>query len=127
MKFKLDENLPCELAEDLMRLGHEADTVFSEGLAGADDSTVIEAAQSSGRILMTLDKGIASLLQYPIHKHSGTVLFRPDESGRKEVLLFVRSRLDTLLTVRLSGRLTVVGPTRIRVRELNPPSSSPDS
>jgi hypothetical protein len=33
MKFKLDENLPYELAEDLTRLGHEADTVFSEGLA----------------------------------------------------------------------------------------------
>ncbi len=29
MKFKLDENLPYELAEDLTRLGHEADTVFS--------------------------------------------------------------------------------------------------
>jgi hypothetical protein len=100
--------------------GLEADTVFSEGLAGADDATVIGAAQSSGRILMTLDKGIASLLQAPIHKHCGMVLFRPDKSGRKEVLLFVRSRLDSLLAVQLSGRLTVVGPTRIRVRELMP-------
>jgi predicted nuclease of predicted toxin-antitoxin system len=90
MKFKLDENLPQELAEDLVRLGHDADTVVSEGLVGADDTTVIRAAQASGRILMTLDKGIASLLQYPVHEHAGVVLFRPDMSGRRSVLSFVR-------------------------------------
>jgi predicted nuclease of predicted toxin-antitoxin system len=116
VKFKLDENLPLELADDLARLGHDADTVYSERLAGADDATVVKAAQASGRILMTLDKGIASLLQYPIHENSGTVLFRPDESGRRSVLSFVRSRLAYLLELEIIGRLTVVGATRIRVR-----------
>ncbi|HUA84508.1 MAG TPA: DUF5615 family PIN-like protein [Bryobacteraceae bacterium] len=33
MKFKIDENLPSELAGDLAQLGHEADTVAGEGLA----------------------------------------------------------------------------------------------
>jgi predicted nuclease of predicted toxin-antitoxin system len=116
MKFKLDENLPLELADDLARLGHDADTVYSERLAGADDATVVQAALATGRILMTLDKGIASLLQYPIHEQGGTVLFRPDESGRQSVLSFVRSRLAYLLELEITGRLTVVGPTRIRVR-----------
>jgi len=116
MKFKLDENLPLELADDLTSLGHEADTVHSEGLAGADDATVVGAAQASGRILMTLDKGIASLLRYPTHEHGGTVLLRPDESGRRSVLSFARSRLAYLMELELEGRLTVVGPTRIRIR-----------
>jgi hypothetical protein len=88
MKFKLDENLPRELADDLLRPGHDADTVDSEGLAGAEDATVVEAARGSGRILMTLDKGIASLLQYPVNEHGGVMLFRPDESGRRSVLSF---------------------------------------
>jgi len=44
MKFKLEENLPGERAEDLARLGHEAHTVFSEGLVAARDVTVVEAA-----------------------------------------------------------------------------------
>jgi predicted nuclease of predicted toxin-antitoxin system len=101
MKFKLDENLPCELAEDLARLGHDTDTVQSEGLIGAEDATVVQAARSSGRILMTLDKGIASLLQYPVNKHGGVVLFRPDESGRRSVLSFIRSRLESLLELDL--------------------------
>jgi len=112
----MDENLPRELADDLVRLGHEADTVYSEGLAGAEDATVVRAARASGRILMTLDKGIASLLQYPVNEHGGVVLFRPDESGRRSVLSFVRSRLGSLMEIELAGRLTVVGPTRIRIR-----------
>lgn len=116
MKFKLDENLPQEFADDLVRLGHEADTVQAEGLVGADDTAVVQAARASGRILMTLDKGLASLLQYPVHEHSGIVLFLPDSLGRRSVLSFVRARLSILLDMELSGRLTVVGPSRIRVR-----------
>ncbi len=116
MKFKLDENLPLELADDLVRLGHEADTVYAEGLAGEEDSVIVDAARASDRVLITLDKGIASLLQYPVHEHGGVVLFRPDESGRRSVLSFVRSRLGNLMELELVGRLTVVGPTRIRIR-----------
>jgi predicted nuclease of predicted toxin-antitoxin system len=116
MKFKLDENLPRELADDLALLGHEADTVYSEGLVGAEDDAVVQAARASGRVLMTLDKGIASLLQYPMDEHYGVVLFRPDESGRRSVLSFVRSRLENLMELELVGRLTVVGSTRIRIR-----------
>jgi predicted nuclease of predicted toxin-antitoxin system len=114
MKFKLDENLPLELADDLTRLGHDADTVVSEGLAGSDDATVVRAARSSERILMTLDKGIASLLQYP--QPGGIVLFRPDSSGRQHVLLFIRSRLESLLQIDIADRLIVVGADRIRIR-----------
>jgi predicted nuclease of predicted toxin-antitoxin system len=116
MKFKLDENLPRELADDLVRLGHESDSVHSEGLVGAEDATVVQAARASGRILMTLDKGIASFLRFPADEHGGIVLFRPDASGRRAVLSFVRSRLENLLEVDLAGRLTVVGSTRIRIR-----------
>jgi len=116
MKFKLDENLPQELADDLLRLGHDADTVHSEGISGAEDSEVVKAASSAARILMTLDKGVASLPQYPIDEHAGVVLFRPGSFGRGEVLSFVRLRLEILLQMELAGHLTVVGPSRIRVR-----------
>ena len=105
MRFKLDENLPIELADDLGRLGHDVDTVVGEGLAGSEDAAVVKAARGSDGILLTLDKGIANLLQYPLHEHSGVVLFRPDPSGRLAVLSFVRSRLSTLLEMELAGRL----------------------
>ncbi len=60
MRFKLDENLPVELAADPRLAGHESDTVADEGLEGADDVTVVAAAFREGRILLTLDKGFAA-------------------------------------------------------------------
>lgn len=116
MRFKLDENLPVELVEDLCGLGHDADTVAAEGLRGAPDPTVVEAALATGRILFTLDKGIANLRRYPVQQHAGVVLFRPDTSGRRAVIAFVRERLHKVIEMDLSGRLTVVGPSRIRFR-----------
>ena len=116
MKFKIDENLPGELVADLRELGHDADTVFDERLGGAKDPILMKAAFGEERILLTLDKGIANLQQYPVERHAGVVLFRPARSGRRVVLAFIRERLRNLLELDLRGRLTVVGPTRIRVR-----------
>ncbi|MGA2770846.1 MAG: DUF5615 family PIN-like protein [Bryobacteraceae bacterium] len=116
MKFKLDENLPVELVTDLRGLGHETDTVTEEGLRGAADPAVVDAALAADRILFTLDKGIANLQRYPIHRHAGVVLFRPDTSGRGGVMVFVRNRPHKVLEMDLTGRLTVVGASRIRFR-----------
>lgn len=101
MKFKLDENLPAELVSDLHHLGHEADTVLDEKLGGAPDPTVLQAASDAGRVLLTLDKGIANLQRYPISKHAGVVLFRPDSLGRRAVLAFVLERLQRTLELNL--------------------------
>jgi predicted nuclease of predicted toxin-antitoxin system len=116
VKFKVDENLPTELVTDLRNLGHDADTVIDEKLRGAPDVIVVEAANACGRVLLTLDKGIANLLHYPIGAHAGVVLFRPDTLGRGAVLAFVRERLKRILELDLDGRLTVVGSNRIRLR-----------
>jgi hypothetical protein len=116
VKFKLDENLPVELVTDLRGLGHDADTVAEEGLRGAADPAVLDAAFAADRILFTLDKGIANVQRYPVHRHAGVVLFRPDTSGRGAVIAFVRERLHRVLEIDLAGRLTVVGPIRIRFR-----------
>jgi predicted nuclease of predicted toxin-antitoxin system len=96
LKFKLDENLPVELAIDLRELGYDTDTVYDEGLGGAPDPTVVDAAYAADRILFTLDKGIANLQRYPTHQHAGVVLFRPDALGRGAVIAFVRERLMRL-------------------------------
>ena len=108
MKFKLDENLLVELATDLRGLGHDADTVTDEGLRGAADPAVVDAVLAADRILFTLDKGI--------HQHAGVVLFRAETSGRGAVIAFVCARLHRVLELDLTGRLTVVGPSRIRFR-----------
>ncbi len=58
MKLKLDENLPRRAAHALQRAGHQVDTVVEEGLAGASDQEVIRATTETGRVLVTLDRGL---------------------------------------------------------------------
>lgn len=116
MRFKIDENLPGDLVADLRAQGHETDTVAGEGLAGAADRTILEGARSEGRILLTLDKGIANVRVYPPEAHGGVVLFRPDASGRGAVLAFVRRYLPALLQVNLVGRLLIISPRGVRIR-----------
>ncbi len=116
MRFKLDENLPGELAVDLAEQGHEADTVVDEGLRGTSDPEVMARAEAEGRVLMTLDKGIGNLRDYPPRQRSGIVLFRPGATGRRAVLEFVRRRLPELLSLELDGRLVVVTERGLRSR-----------
>jgi predicted nuclease of predicted toxin-antitoxin system len=116
VKFKIDENLPCELAVYLREAGHDAETVFDEGLSGAPDGRLMHIAHAEDRILMTLDKGVANLRKYPSGTSAGVVLFRPDRSGRKTVLAFIQERLSDILALDLLKRITVVTPSRIRTR-----------
>jgi predicted nuclease of predicted toxin-antitoxin system len=116
VKFKLDENLPTDLVPDIQALGHDVDTVFDEGLNGEPDPEVLDGASKDSRILLTLDKGFANLVIYPINTHSGIVLFRPESTGRRSVIEFIRERLSLLVTLSLTGRLTIVSPTKIRTR-----------
>jgi predicted nuclease of predicted toxin-antitoxin system len=62
VRFKLDENLPSEVLEDLQAAGHDADSVIEEGLQGATDGVVLDAARAARRVLLTLDKGVPYLV-----------------------------------------------------------------
>jgi predicted nuclease of predicted toxin-antitoxin system len=116
MRFKIDENLPAELADELRAAGHDADTVPAQGLADAPDSAILARVQSEGRTLLTLDKGIADVRAYPPDQYAGIVLFRPRTTGRSATPAFVRQHLPTLLQSNLSGHLFVVSESGIRVR-----------
>ena len=116
MKFKIDENLPHEIAGDLRAAGHEADTVVDEGMTGAPDSAILSLVQAEGRALLKMDKGIADIRLYPPHLYAGIILFRPAVTGRDATLAFVRQHLPALLQSNLNGHLYVVSEIGIRVR-----------
>ena len=40
-RFQTDENLPNEAADLLRQHGHDAQTVFQEGLSGAPDQAIL--------------------------------------------------------------------------------------
>lgn len=116
MNFKIDENLPNELVDDLRALGHDADSVADEGLTGAPDHVILATIQSERRALLTMDKGIADVRAYPPNLYAGIVLFRPRVTGRDATLAFVRQHMPALLQADLDGHLFVVTEAGIRVR-----------
>jgi len=116
VRFKLDENLPVELLDNLRVAGHEADGLHDEGLIGAPDNVVLDLVRRENRVLLTLDKGIADVRTYPPEVHAGIVLFRPPAVGRGSTLLFVRRHLASLFERELTGRLLVITDRGIRLR-----------
>jgi hypothetical protein len=65
MKFKVDENLPIELADLLCEAGHDAVTVHDEKLGGADDDDIAPVCQREARAFLTFDLGFSDIRSYP--------------------------------------------------------------
>jgi predicted nuclease of predicted toxin-antitoxin system len=81
MKVKLDENIPQRLAGELSSLGHDVDTVASEGLTGRSDGEVWNAARREARFLITQDLDFSDIRQFEPGTHPGVLLVRMREPG----------------------------------------------
>jgi predicted nuclease of predicted toxin-antitoxin system len=92
VKIKIDENLPATLAAWLASMGHDAQTVPGEGLAGHDDPSVWAASQREGRFLITQDLDFSDTRQFAPGSHHGILLLRLRIPGR----LALTSRIQTL-------------------------------
>ena len=122
MRAKLDENLPAEAAELLRTAGWECDTVYDEGLAGADDPNVAAACRAGMRVLFTLDLDFGDIRAYPPSESVGIVVLRPTEPSRRQVLQLVSRVLPVLSAEWVEHRLWIVEPARVRVRGVNEPA-----
>jgi predicted nuclease of predicted toxin-antitoxin system len=116
MRFKLDENLPASLAQELEALGHDVDTAPSEGLAGYEDSEVWSAARSAQRVLITQDLDFSDVRVFIPGTHPGLVLVRLREPGQfalraRLLFLFQNEPVESW-----DGCFVVVTDRKVRVR-----------
>lgn len=123
MRAKLDENLPVEAAELLRTAGWECDSVYDEGLAGAEDLEVASACQAGARVLFTLDLDFADIRAYPPSEYVGIVVLRPAEPSRRQALELITRALPVLSAEWIEHRLWIVEPARVRVRGANEPEA----
>src|SRR3972149_5177621 len=88
MRFKVDEDLPKEVADLLRAGGHDVVTVRDEKLTGSSDDILWGHVQRERRCLVTADKGFGDIRAFPTGTHGGIVLFRhPRESRTGYALL----------------------------------------
>jgi predicted nuclease of predicted toxin-antitoxin system len=116
VRFKVDENLPSEAAAVLRDNGHDARTVLEENLGGATDATVMAAAASEERIMITLDLDFADIRIYPPGDVVGIIVLRPATQDRTSVLRSVEQAVRLLETEQIEHRLWVLEESRLRIR-----------
>ena len=115
-RFKVDEDLPRQVAGTLAARGHDAATVVEQGWQGFSDEVVWARIQLEGRWLITADKGFADLRQHRPGSHAGVVLLRPQEESRRAYLELATLALERLDLDQLAGSVIVITHQGIRVR-----------
>ena len=125
MRFKTDEDLDPEVAEFLQDQGHDAVTVWDEGLQGSHDARIVETCRNESRALLTLDAGFGDLRAYPPQDYSGIIVLRLENQSRKHVLSVLPKIIDLLRTEAVEKRLWIVEENTVRMRggEYDPPIS----
>jgi len=116
-RFKLDENLPRDAEALLRKAGHDVHTVLDEQLGGNPDPRVFDATQAEGRILLTFDQDFSDIRVYPPANHTGIWVLRPHTQSIDNTLALLSAALLVLETEPTQGRLWIVEPDRVRIRE----------
>jgi predicted nuclease of predicted toxin-antitoxin system len=116
VRFKLDENMPREIALYLRSSGHDASTVLDEQLGGKPDPMIAEAAREEERILATLDRDFADLRKYKPSRFHGLLVFRVVRQDPEYLVPIWRRLLSLLDTRDVRGELWIVGDHGVRRR-----------
>lgn len=119
MKFKVDENLPIELADLLNEAGHDAITVNDEDLGGADDDILVPVCKREGRAFLTFDLGLSDIRSYPPSQYPGLIVFRLKSQDTPHVLRVARGLLGVMKDEDVAQRLWIVEENRVRIRRAN--------
>ena len=116
LAFKVDENLPEDVAAAFRDAGYEASTATSQGLAGVDDARLSEVVRREGRVLVTLDVDFGDIRAYPPDEYSGIIVLRVMKQDKARILAAIRRMLPLLVTEAVTRRLWVVEEHAVRVR-----------
>jgi predicted nuclease of predicted toxin-antitoxin system len=117
----VDENLPMLLVRQLIAAGHTALHARDVGLGHVDDTVVFAYAQQHDLSIITIDKGLSNILQYP-PPHAGIVSVRlPEQVPIAERVRLILAGLNDVAAqgiTTLANLIVIVMPGRVRVRHL---------
>jgi len=116
MRFKVDENLPGEVAAGLREAGHDAPTVLDQEAGGMPDTDLAGLVKQERRALVTLDQGFGDIRSHPPRDYSGLVVLRLKRQDKAHLLSVLPKLIGTLELEPLDGRVWIVEETRIRIR-----------
>ena len=116
MKFKVDENMPAEVAALLAGAGHDAVTVPDQQLGGQPDPDVAAVCRHEVRAIVSLDLHFSDIRAYPPVDYAGIIVLRLARFDKHRVMSAVQRLLPMLDQEPLVGRLWIVDETTVRIR-----------
>ncbi|MCR9295750.1 MAG: DUF5615 family PIN-like protein [bacterium] len=117
MRFKIDENLPIEVAGVLRDAGHDAMTIGDQRMSGEPDPRVAAVCRDEDRAILTLDLDFSDIRTYPPSDYPGIIVLRPSTQSKSDVLALVGQLLLLLNAERLIGNLWILQRGGLRIRE----------
>jgi predicted nuclease of predicted toxin-antitoxin system len=117
MKFKIDENLPREVALRMQQTGHDAVTVLDQQLGGETDKKLAYICKLESRAIITLDLDFADIRTYPPQEYAGFIVLRLKQQDKPYVMQVFERLLKALQEESLEQTLWIVDERRIRIRQ----------
>ena len=118
-RFKIDENLPTEVALLLRESGHDATTVYEQRLPGADDGDILAACRREGRTLVSLDLDFADIRSHALARSPGVIVIRAAVQEVEHVLKIIAGLIPLFAKEPVEGNLWVVDEHRVRIRSFD--------
>ena len=116
MRFKIDENLPVEVAELLRAEGHDAITVHDQELSGASDPRIAAVCRGETRAIITLDTDFATIQAYPPALYPGLIVLQLRRQDKPYVLQICSRLVPLFAKEPLERHLWIVEDRRMRIR-----------
>jgi predicted nuclease of predicted toxin-antitoxin system len=119
MRLLLDNNLSPKLVGLLTAAGHDVTHVSDQGMASADDSSVLALATETHRVLISADTDFGTLLARTHATAPSFVLIRR-VIGRRvpELAAVIADNLPTVQDDLAAGAVVVLGNDSLRIRRL---------
>ncbi len=115
-KFKIDENLPIEVAKVFNQFGYDTETVLDEELQGCKDEKLINICKNEERIFVTFDLDFSDVRVYPPGAYPGIIVIRLADQSVDLTLAVINKVISTFKEESPSGKLWIVEDTKIRIR-----------
>lgn len=119
MRFLIDADLPPDVADALQAAGHVCEYVPDLFAPRTPDPLIAAHARVVGACIITRDFGFSDMRRYVPREHFGIIVLTvPSHRGTTYILGLISEllgRFDELAP--LTGKLMIVEPNRIRIRE----------
>ena len=116
MYFKIDENLPVEVAELLKQAGYDATTVSEQNLIGTSDTNLATVCEREKLTMVTLDTDFADIRMYQPDRFCGIIVMRLNQQDKSHVIEVFGRVIHLLAKEPIEQRLWLVEEDRIRIR-----------